>query len=493
MSISHPLRAHGLINLSDDGPLAETQIRVADPVIDLLIGEPLPLPTGAEVFAPQPDLRDTVEVAPAPLAAQGDDPGHVALAVASTLGRPLLHLAWSRLSHLPFAAARLTVHMAGLKAGLEDHLLFLDGFADARPELLAAAASGLPRPVVVDAASAPQWAAQGLAPVSIRARPVVPPLPAVLARAQKIPVLERLSLAKRYRDETALGAAVRTRMGAGMQGIAQHVESQFSFDDLVLPDTTLRALQDYVSRQAHAEEVLDRWRLGSTFQKQAGNVAVFRGPPGTGKTMAASVIANALDLPLFRVSLAGLVSKYIGETEKNLERLFECAEHSDVVLFFDEADALFGKRSEVTDAHDRYANIETSYLLQEIETYEGAAILATNLYQNVDEAFLRRIDLVIDFPTPGADHRLALWERLRQTKAPLCPEADLGFLAEQFELTGGEIRNCILAAAHYAAREATAIGMGQLIRAVSQEYLKQGRALRKQSFGIYYSLLRDFK
>jgi len=339
--------------------------------------------------------------------------------------------------------------------------------------------------------SASAWTACGVEAVPFESASITPSLPPALARAKKIPLLDRLALAHEHGDGSTLEAVVRNRMGAGMEGIAQRVTSPFTFDDLVLPTATSNALFDYVSWQTHADQVLDDWRLGTTFQKSTGSVALFRGPPGTGKTMAAGVIANALGLPLFRVSLAGLVSKYIGETEKNLERLFACAEHSDIVLFFDEADALFGKRSEVKDAHDRYANIETSYLLQKIETYQGVAILATNLYQNIDEAFLRRIDLVVDFPSPGIEHRQALWQRLDRTDAPLCPKIDLAFLATQFQLTGGEIRNCILSAAHYAAREDMAIGMGHLIRAIGKEYLKQGKALRKQTFGDYYRLLKD--
>lgn len=487
-----PLRAFGLLDLSDEGPLAEAQIRVADPIIDLLLGEPLPLPAGARLFAPpsMPGAPTPSDVAA--LAVQGDDPGRTALTVAGTLCCKLVHLPWSSLAGMPRSASRKAVQSASLKACLEGHLLFLDGFAAAGPELLQSTTFGLPRPAVIDAASASAWAACGLEAVPFECASSEPPLPPSLARAKKIPLLDRLGLAHVHGDSSALDAVVQNRMGAGMDGIAQRVDSQFTFDDLVLPNATLNALNDYVSWQAHADQVLGDWRLGTTFQKSAGNVAVFRGPPGTGKTMAAGVIANALGLPLFRVSLAGLVSKYIGETEKNLERLFECAEHSDIVLFFDEADALFGKRSEVKDAHDRYANIETSYLLQKIETYRGVAILATNLYQNIDEAFLRRIDLVVDFPSPGIEHRLALWQRLDRTEAPRCPKIDLAFLAAHFELTGGEIRNCILIAAHYAARESTAIGMDHLIRAIGKEYLKQGKALRKQTFGVYYRLLKDY-
>jgi SpoVK/Ycf46/Vps4 family AAA+-type ATPase len=246
-----------------------------------------------------------------------------------------------------------------------------------------------------------------------------------------------------------------------------------------------------VSWRVHAPQVLERWEFGRTFNRRRGSVALFRGPPGTGKTVAASVVANAIGLPLYRVDLAGMISKYIGETEKNLERLFAAAATSDVVLFFDEADALFGKRSEVSDAHDRYANIETSYLLQRIEAQDGAVILATNLQDNLDTAFLRRIDIVVDFPAPGPADRLRLWQRLSATAAPVAPDLDLPFLAEAFELTGGEIRNVLIAAAHAAARDGCPIGMGEIVRALAQELQKLGRPLRRQPFGLHFRHLRE--
>ena len=308
-----------------------------------------------------------------------------------------------------------------------------------------------------------------------------------LARTDGVPLLDRLGLAAQFADAPeALAPALRARAARGMEGVAQPIESDFGFDDLVLAPAALRQLADFVSWRVHAPRILDDWGLGPVFSRRRGAVALFRGPPGTGKTMAASVIANAIGLPLYRVDLAGLVSKYIGETEKNLERLFAAAAASDVVLFFDEADALFGKRAEVSDAHDRYANIETSYLLQRIEAQDGAVILATNLQDNIDTAFLRRIDIVVDFPAPAAADRLRLWQRLSATRAPLGADLDLAFLAESFELTGGEIRNVLIAAAHAAARDGCAIGMGEIVRALAQEWQKLGRPLRRNIFGPHY-------
>jgi SpoVK/Ycf46/Vps4 family AAA+-type ATPase len=206
--------------------------------------------------------------------------------------------------------------------------------------------------------------------------------------------------------------------------------------------------------------------------------------------MAAQVLAAELGLDLFSVDLAQIVSKYIGETEKNLDRIFTAADGSNAILFFDEADALFGKRSEVSDSHDRYANIEVAYLLQRMEGYPGAVILATNFRRNIDDAFIRRLDFVIDFPFPEADDRRRIWSLLLPAEAPRADDIDLDFLAAQFKLSGGAIRNCSLAAAFQAADENAAIGMRHLVRAVAQEYGKQGRLTLEADFERFHELIR---
>src|SRR6201989_3714377 len=193
-----------------------------------------------------------------------------------------------------------------------------------------------------------------------------------------------------------------------------------------------------------------------------GLKVLFAGESGTGKTMAAQVLAAELGLDLFRVDLATVVSKYIGETEKTTERIFTAADGSNAILFFDEADALFGKRSEVSDAHDRYANIEVAYLLQKMEGYPGAVILATNFRRNIDDAFIRRLDFVIDFPFPEAEDRRRIWERVLPEQAPRADDVDLDFLSEKFKLSGGAIRHCLLAAAFQAADGEGAISMRHL-------------------------------
>jgi SpoVK/Ycf46/Vps4 family AAA+-type ATPase len=205
--------------------------------------------------------------------------------------------------------------------------------------------------------------------------------------------------------------------------------------------------------------------------------------------MSAEVVAGDLGLDLYTVNLATVVDKYVGETEKNLERIFVEADGVNAVLLFDEADAIFGKRSEVKDANDRYANIEVAYLLQRMETFDGMAILATNLRANVDEAFARRLDMIVDFPTPDADLRRALWEKGLSPGVPRTGDIDMEFLSQSFELSGGNIRSASITAAYLAADSGRPVTMLDLVRAVQQEYRKLGRLVVPGEFGRYYSLI----
>jgi len=206
--------------------------------------------------------------------------------------------------------------------------------------------------------------------------------------------------------------------------------------------------------------------------------------------MGAQVIAAALGgLDLYHVEIPAVVSKYIGETEKALAQVFREAQGTSAILFFDEADALFGKRSEVKDAHDRYANIEVAYLLQALENYDGLAILATNFRHNMDEAFVRRLAFIVNFPYPEEAERRRLWERGWPAATPLGDDLDVGFLARQFKLTGGDIRNAALAAAYAAAANGGRVTMKHVIRGVGREYQKLGRVCADSEFGPYYELL----
>jgi SpoVK/Ycf46/Vps4 family AAA+-type ATPase len=231
--------------------------------------------------------------------------------------------------------------------------------------------------------------------------------------------------------------------------------------------------------------VLSDWGFGAKLSLGKGVNALFAGPSGPGKTMATEIIASELGLDLYKIDLSGVVSKYIGETERNLDRVFSAAEDANAILFFDEADALFGKRSEVRDSHDRYANIEISYLLQKMEEYEGLAILATNLKANLDEAFTRRLAFTIHFPFPDEASRLRIWRGIWPASMSLDSGVDLEFLARQFKLSGGNIKNIALSAAFLAAESNTLVTMSHLLHATGREFQKLGKPLGGDQLGPY--------
>jgi AAA+ superfamily predicted ATPase len=271
-----------------------------------------------------------------------------------------------------------------------------------------------------------------------------------------------------------LFAAARRQSGHDLSALTRRIDPRYEWDDLVLPPDSTTQLREICQRIALRERVLGDWGFGSKLSRGRGTTALFAGAPGTGKTMAAEVVAGELGLDLFTIDLSAVISKYIGETEKNLERIFGAAADADAILFFDEADALFGKRSEVRDAHDRYANIEVAYLLQRMEQYEGIAILATNKRQHLDDAFTRRLAFVVDFPFPADSDRRLIWQ-LSLASAPLAAGVDLDLIARDFRLSGGSIKNAALQAAYLAAGESTEIGMTHLVAAVHRELRKMGR------------------
>ncbi len=270
------------------------------------------------------------------------------------------------------------------------------------------------------------------------------------------------------RLQQAARAATRARAGDDLTLVAP----RYNWDDLVLPEDRLELLRHLCGRVRHRTLVHTDWELGRG--RAPGVIALFTGEPGTGKSMSAEVVANDLGLDLSRIDLSQTVSKYIGETEKNLARLFDAAEAGGVVLVFDEADALFGKRSAVQDSHDRYANLETSYLLERLERFRGLAILTSNLGANLDAAFTRRISVQMDFPRPGPAERARLWERML-AGVPCDPELDLTLVFERLDLTGGEILNAAVTAAHLAAAAGTPLDGPLLARALRWEGQKAGR------------------
>jgi hypothetical protein len=285
-----------------------------------------------------------------------------------------------------------------------------------------------------------------------------------------------------------LSAGVRMQNGAGLGRLAQRVVPAVGWSDLVLPPTSLTGLRHLTDRVRWRDRVLGDWRLRRAGGRGEGVTALFAGEPGTGKTMAAEVVAGELGLDLYVIELSTVVDKYIGETEKNLERVFSGAEGVNGVLFFDEADALFGKRSEVSDARDRYANLEVAYLLQRMESFDGLAVLATNLRANLDDAFARRLSLIVEFTRPDVAQRRELWAK-SVAAVPLADDVDLDFCAASFDLAGGDIRNIAVTAAYLAAAAGGEVDMRRLIHAIRIEYRKLGRLCVESEFGPYYPLL----
>ncbi len=301
-------------------------------------------------------------------------------------------------------------------------------------------------------------------------------------------------------DQKALMEAARSVADGSLGRSAVKVRLIHAWDDLVLPGHTLRQLKDITQAIRHHHVVYDAWGFGRRLSGGQGVKILFAGASGTGKSMSASVIAREagggeVDLQgrggidLYKVDLSGVVSKYIGETEKNLDGIFRAAREANAMVFFDEADALFGKRSEVKDAHDRYANIEVAYLLQKMEEHDGIVILATNLSRNLDQAFSRRMQYVVEFPMPDAAQRERLWRRMLPSEVPLADDVDFGFLAEQFILSGGDVRNVALDAAFLAAGDGRVVTMAHLINAVARQMLKQGKSPAPGDFRQYYPLV----
>ncbi|MEO5678442.1 MAG: ATP-binding protein [Acidimicrobiales bacterium] len=287
-----------------------------------------------------------------------------------------------------------------------------------------------------------------------------------------------------------LRRSARSRNSGALERLAKRVRPEATWNDLILPAPTLDKLHELVDRFRHRELVYETWGLAGTGNRGNGLTALFAGPSGTGKTLAAEVIAGALNLDLYVVDLSSVVDKFIGETEKNLERIFDEAERVNGVLVFDEADALFAKRSEVKDSHDRYANLETAYLLQRMEAFSGTAILTTNLRSNLDDAFARRLGAIVTFPIPDAAARLALWTRFLGPKVPVSDEVDLEFCAK-FELTGANIRSVAQAASFFAAEAGPPVEIDDIIRGIEREYEKLGRLRSKAEFAPYEAFLSD--
>ncbi|MCW4464552.1 ATP-binding protein [Glutamicibacter sp. MNS18] len=504
----------GALQVGTERPWIQAPIRLDELLLDRLLGLPghgfppaaggIPLPLAAGTTGSPPPAAGIWLAADTP-----DGSGALtALQAAQALADGLLLLEPEQFTSQP--AEMLPWLRSALREATLNRLLpVLRGF-DTLPPALRTRIAGLLRPPVLILAQSPaawqdaQLRCDPLPGTTLTRAEAVDlllaayphgsePLRGWLSRLQRLDPLVLGLLLQTHRDEAQLRAALRQRLGQPLAKLADQLTVGYTMDDLVLPPRTRQALVELATWHGTAQVVREQWRFGQVFGRGSGTTALFKGPSGTGKTMAAAAVGDALGLPVFRVNLAGLVSKYIGETEKNLDRLFDAADGSDVVLFFDEADAIFGKRSEVHDAHDRYANLETAYLLQRIERHAGICILASNLHQNIDEAFVRRLDLVVDFPAPSQAARKRIWQRLNQGLAPLDERIDFDLLAERFELTGGEIRNCVLAAAHLAAADGAVITMDLLMASIARELAKAGKPIRRTDFGEHYTHSRTGK
>jgi adenylate kinase family enzyme len=523
-----PLRRSGALRLIEgDGttPLGDRAVKVAEPLAAFLLGLGAPVdPAGEGRLRREPprerddDRPETVAKIAALLAA----PTRLPLVVAGPDGAGLVASASGRgllLCDVRGLGKPEVMADAALCCALEDRVLCgdnLDGLEpaervklvrvlDEHPDrlvLLAPTRAGAltlgDRTVLLVETPMPSFAEREVAWSELTGaedtRDVAAKFRLSLAQIREAAEVATIT-AKTRGDDTAgaddldLGArhASSTRLGE----LAARLTPRYRWEDLVLPDRQRELLSQISAYLRHRDRVLSEWGYEKAVARTQGLKVLFAGESGTGKTMGAEVLAAELGLELFRVDLATIVSKYIGETEKNLDRIFDAAEGSNAILFFDEADALFGKRSEVSDSHDRYANIEVAYLLQKMEGYPGAVILATNFRRNIDDAFVRRLDFVIDFPFPEAEDRTRIWKLLLPEEAPLDADVDVKFLAERFKLSGGAIRNCSLSAAFQAADEGSEIHMRHLVRAVAQEYGKQGRLTLEADFEHFHELIRS--
>ena len=294
-------------------------------------------------------------------------------------------------------------------------------------------------------------------------------------------------------NDEILWDAARECSRPEMQGLALHVTPRYKWDDLILPPKIKEQLEDLVNYLAEQETVFHRWGANKIRARGYGIKALFSGGPGTGKTMAAEVIANTLGLDMFRVDTSSVVSRWVGETEKNLREIFDAAEGGSAVILFDEADSLFGSRGDVKQAQDRFANQEVAFLLQRLEVFEGCAILTTNLLDNIDEAFLRRFGAVIEFPNPGVAERIKLWHQSIPPGAPRDPDLNIQKLGKDFNIAGGNIVSAAINACILASSRKEAVAMRHVVEAIAREMIKMGKQISPAFFGEYYTFVKGLQ
>ncbi len=517
-----PLCGGGLVTVGDpERPLLARPLRVPDRVVAHLLGDDTAAADLADVCAPppprlqcpQPHIAAAVHGPETRLVYLRERPGGGGVAAAFEAAPRALLVELGRLAQHPdlvgalVLEARLTGAVlvgSGVDA-LADHPAVLAVLADApttvvlvgtpawdpawarrQPVVFDVAAPGLPERSRLWRAVLPDQVAHGLDPALATMQFVLTP-EQIRRAAESARMHAELGSGTVGAEELRRGA--RAQNSAGLEKLARRIEPAVGWADLVLPAPVLEQLTEVALRARHRAQVLDEWRMRPGGGRGRGVTALFAGDSGTGKTMSAEVIAADLGLDLYTVNLATVVDKYVGETEKNLERIFTAAAGVNAVLLFDEADALFGRRSEVRDAHDRYANIESAYLLQRLETFDGLAILATNLRANLDEAFTRRLDVVINYPLPDEDSRRKLWRHGIGARIPQEPDLDIDFCARAFELSGGNIRSAVVTAAYLAAAAARPLRTEDLVAGVHREYRKLGRLTVAAEFGEYHAAL----
>jgi len=518
-----------------DPPLVYKRVRLADRVLDYIEGasEPPPSILGAiaqfvaqpmpagDVLLPDPALLDQVTRAlsrPDQVVALSGAPGvgrkSIAGAAARALGKPMLVV---DLAELPVEVRGLEKALIPLvrEAQMQGAVLVLDrahDFADREGEewihpRLTELLRRVQTPLVVVAEKTPGWIARvGRVPMSfdvpfptieVQRRLWVRHLPPGLRLAAD---LSLEALTKRYSatgasikeaceelgrldvvlqrggivTETQIIDVVRTRLAHRLSALASPVSTTLEWSDVILPDEVLGPVFEFLNYAAHRSKVFGEWGFDRKLPYGRGLSALFAGPPGTGKTMICSLLAKELGLELYRIDLSQVVNKYIGETEKNLGRVFDEAARGQVMLLFDEADSLFAKRTEVKSSHDRYANLEVNYLLQRMESHEGVVVMTTNAETAIDPAFRRRIRFRIRFPAPDEHQRLQLWQGMMPKQAQVAPDLDLRTIAQRFPLAGGNIMNALVRAATAAQADGSPIMQHHLMRAAELEYGEMG-------------------
>jgi hypothetical protein len=512
-----PLRRWGLVSVGDGPWSLGRSVTAGDDVIGALLGEPVAEPASAAMAADATEIEElsgvggALELTAALQAGAGlcwveDPPGAAGVALARTafasadIRCVAFDLARRSMGIDLLTAATSAVRRAGLLASgvILTSAEILLGAPDAAAVVRQLAEAPIPAVLVGNCRWNPEW--HHRLPVTVRALPLHPGSRIALWRrgisVEQVPdeslvayrltpeqiltatdhVAGQAAVAGREPDRVLVAETVRLLGGSGRirAGLGR---TRTSFDDLEVPAETLGTLERLAAWVRLRDTVIARGPVHGMGGKGTGITALFTGSPGTGKTLAAHVIADNAGLDLMQVDLSGVIDKYVGETEKNLERIFAEAESLNVVLFFDEADALFGKRSEVRDAHDRFANQEVSYLLQRMEQFDGITVLATNLKGNLDIAFARRMHFIVHFPDPDRPTRVRLWRKLLAQAGEKDPNdpIDVDVLAESIELSGGDIRNIVLSAVYDAAIEESGLGMRHILAAATREHVKLGR------------------